>query len=143
LVIPAWKIHLNFSLTEDISIFTAELISILKAIETINHNPPSDAIIFTDSLSSIKVLRMRHVAQRPDIVEEILITTTDLRSRGCRVGLVWILAHVNITGNDLADKQAIARRSGTNNIEVSLSTAEIQSVTRKVIDREWKSDWNN
>jgi hypothetical protein len=79
---------------------------------------------------------MRHVTQCPDIVKEILVKTTDLRSRGCRVVLVWIPAHDNITGNDIADKLANARRPGTNNIEVSLSTEEMQSITRKIINRE-------
>jgi ribonuclease HI len=48
-VVPSWNTKSNFSVTADVSIFTAELVAILKALEIISQRPPQRATIFTDS----------------------------------------------------------------------------------------------
>jgi hypothetical protein len=38
-VVPSWNIKNNFSVTAGVSILTAELVAILKALEIINQRP--------------------------------------------------------------------------------------------------------
>lgn len=64
--------------------------------------------VCTDSLGACKALLtgdMTHVA-RPDIITDILLLHEDINKLGIKLQIIWIPSHVNIDGNEIADKCA-------------------------------------
>jgi ribonuclease HI len=136
-----WKVRKQYRITKDVSIFTAEMIGILKALELLLDKPPIQATIFTDSLSSVQSLRGTGDSCRPDVEEEILHLNTRLKREGCEVTIAWIPAHIGIVGNERADKLANAGRESQNYIEVGLIESEIKSIVRETINNQWVEQW--
>ena len=73
IVIPELKVRSHLKLDNNVSVFTAEIVAILKAFEIIEEKASDKCTIFTDSLSSIQALENRNKNTRPDLIEKILI----------------------------------------------------------------------
>jgi ribonuclease HI len=141
--IPAWQICKNYAITEDASIFTAEMIAVLKALEIVTENPPDKVLILTDSLSTIQGLDSEEDCSRPDITSEILQATTCLNHNGCAVMLAWIPAHIGIRGNERADREANKGRKTKCKIDTGLGKTEAKSGIKKILKEQWRTKWIN
>jgi len=139
--IPQWNLSRNHALSEDVSVFTAEMVAVLKALELLACKPPLKATIFTDSLSTVYALMRPGECSRPDIAEEILHAATIIHHEGCKVTLAWIPAHIGITGNEAADKQANRGRSSKSKINTGLGVAEVKSIVKETINNQWREQW--
>jgi ribonuclease HI len=62
-----------------------------------------EAVIYTDSLSAIISIKEGRSQSRPNLVNKIIAKYNSLHRI---VHLVWILSHVNIHGNEEADRLA-------------------------------------
>jgi ribonuclease HI len=141
--VPKLQVSINHKLPDNLSIFTAEMMAILTALEKISENPPKMVTIFTDSLSSIQALRRPSQCNRPDIAEKILCTSTNLHGSGCKVKLAWIPSHLGIKGNEKADKEANKGRNSLSKIEVGVTKTEIKSTIKEFINEQWIDKWKN
>ena len=99
-----------FRVTDRISITSGELIAIRKVLEMLKGLPneyKKRICICTDSLGAcMAVIGRKEKMARADIVTEIKKKYTDLKENGLDIVLIWIPSHVDIHGNEMADKSA-------------------------------------
>ena len=90
------------------SVFTAEMVAILKALEEVNDrpSPPPKIAIFSDSRSALQAIQNGSTTQRPEILAEIQAILTCLNNRDIKVFFQWVPSHVGIRGNEKADSAA-------------------------------------
>ena len=109
--IPSLNLVKRYHLGKGISIFTAELIGILQALTHLNklkisYPDLSQIVICVDSKSALNSLQNNFNKQRVNLIHEIQKLTSDLIQSGIDISFFWIPAHVNIHGNETADKAA-------------------------------------
>jgi ribonuclease HI len=88
-------------------------------------------------------LGRKKITQRNRIVGEILFSITQLNYKDCTIKIAWIPAHINISGNESADREAKKGRISSDLIVVELCRSEIKSAIGKIIDVEWRAAWDN
>lgn len=96
--------HYQFRMSTEASVLTTELSAILYALQQFLHFPSSSATIFTDSFSSLSLLR----SLRPihPLVLEIQDWLFRLSVRHKSVCFCWVPSHVGIPGNERVDSLA-------------------------------------
>lgn len=113
------------------------------ALEWIEENKISKALIGSDSLSALYSLRIGKSNSHQDLLYTILTIYTRIREKSSKIQLIWIPAHIGIVGNERVDKlakQAVKKESIETNIK--LSKSEGKSIIWKETIREWQSQWN-
>ena len=135
IVIPEWNVEKSWSLSQGTSIFSAELIGVLKVLECAIEYPvcPVEIVIFIDSSSAIKAIISTGLSLN-EIVFNIRQSMVDLHSRGTRIKLVWIPSHIGISGNETADRLARqeSETPSANVIDNRLSASELCSLQKVV-----------
>ena len=127
--IPALKVEKSFSLGKNVSIFTAEIVAIILALDYLISYPKTllNVVFFVDSKSVLFALESFNLETRPDFVIEAIHHIHCLRINGTDITFCWVPSHVGIHGNEVADSLA---RKGANSsktstkINVSLSMKE-------------------
>ena len=99
----------SFSLPDHASVFSAELVAIIKALWFIEVSDADRHVIFTDSLSCI--LALKTIYPRHPLIQDVLVRLSILDEAGKSVSFCWVPSHVGIRGNELAD--AAARRAAS------------------------------
>ena len=94
----------SFTLPTQASVFTSELVAIIKTLCFIEVADETSYLILSDSLSSLLTL-MSFYPDNP-LAQEILQRHTDLTRSGKRIAFCWIPSHVGIAGNETADAGA-------------------------------------
>ena len=91
-----------------VSIFTAELVAILMALNFFNDlcQPPMAVSFFSDSLSALQAITHNSQSSREDVVKEIVVVCHQLITRGTDIVLQWVPSHVGVPGNESADRAA-------------------------------------
>ena len=92
----------------------AEQLAITKALETIEkiditEDTPRTATIFTDSRISIDSIK--NARKHSYLIEKIRKKMTSLERDNWKIEFSWVIAHVGIAGNELADQLAKAAAS--------------------------------
>jgi len=139
-VVPPFKLSHCFRLSNGISIFSAELMAILLALEWVDEVKPRDVTIFSDCKSAVsKISNFDHDNK---IVHDIQMLYKSLHAQGLKVEVVWIPGHVGIYGNDWADlaaKKALEKNKV--DIRVKLNRNECKSILKKQLKKEWQGEW--
>ena len=94
----------NFGLPAEATVFSAELVSIKKALSFIEVSDDGSYVFFTDSLS--RVLALRDFNTFHPFLQGILLLLTSLHRTGKTVSFCWIPSHFGIAGNERADEAA-------------------------------------
>lgn len=151
-VAAAYYVH-NFNvsnsvrISDNLTVFTAELIAIKLAVKWITDNSDNDSVknkpivILSDSLSALVALETKTSKTRPNLINTLL---SDLYNLNNEVVLAWIPSHVNLKGNDIADslaKGALANSSV--DVEIPFEHNELNDVINKYITDLWQTDWSN
>ena len=93
-----------FTLPKHASVFSCELVAILKLLCFIEINPARSYVILSDSLSGLQSLSQFYPSD--PLAQEILLRVTALDREGTSVSFCWIPSHVGIHGNERADRAA-------------------------------------
>ena len=120
----------SFSLPA-VSVYTAELVAILMALQHMNaiHTPPSAIVICRGSKAALSSIGSDSANAREDLMSEIVTTTHQLITRGTEVRFQWVPAHVNLSGNEKADGSE-ERAKGTQPVAVNLDLGLADSYSR-------------
>ena len=145
--VPDDNIKCSVRLSDNLSVFTAELVAIKLGVEWIMQSEQRGSlednrsvVIFTDSLSSLQSLDSQESESRPNLVRETLALFNELKSQ---VTVVWIPGHSGIKGNDLADrlaKEALDRPAV--DIIVSNEAQEAFDAVDSYILQKWQKHWD-
>lgn len=130
------------SITDGASVYTAEMIAILMALEWVYEVRP-DKVICSDSIA-VLLSSQSLETNITDILTEIMIRLYGLRQMRIIIKFMWIPAHVGIQGNKEADK--IAKESikmKEPNINIALSRSEGNHFTSEACNRKWQTDWDS
>ena len=86
------------------SVYSSELYAIQLALRIIRRSPNSIFTIFTDSKSALLALRSGDCCH--PIISKILFDITELILSSKSICICWVPGHVDITGNEKADRAA-------------------------------------
>ena len=131
-------------LTDNITIFTAELTAIKLALLWVLEN--RDRVIsrrsislYSDSLSAVQAIKNERTDCRPNMLNEIYEHVNSIEND---ITITWIPSHVGIKGNEMADR--IAQHAITNEnvqVEVGLELKEINYCILQYINEKWQHIW--
>lgn len=139
--IPHFKFTKGFRLPAGISIFSAELIAILMALDWVQDVKPLNSCIFSDSMSALQAISV--FASTNKIVWEIQFIVYSLKIQGFNVCFEWVPSHCDLVGNECAD--LVAKKAAFKNhvdISVPFSIAEFKSQFKAELKKGWQNEWN-
>ncbi|XP_065584617.1 uncharacterized protein LOC136043648 [Artemia franciscana] len=100
------KLGTQYRLSGHTSIHMAELFAIDTAIkEIVREGKEGKYLVCTDSLSCLKYPKVAH-EQAPTMARDIVQNIRMIEETGSCVSLIWIPAHVGVSGNERADQMA-------------------------------------
>ena len=141
-VIPEFSFELAVRITDNLSVFSAELYAILCAIHWIIENDCNRVVcICSDSLSSIQALENADSRSRPNLVKEIFRTKNKIKS--CKIVLLWVPSHIGINGNERADKLAKQALSLTNTKTLPFEISDARERIDDYVLKLWQDNWTN
>lgn len=138
IIFPPKKIL--YKLSPSCSIFTAEAMAILKAVEIIIQEEHSKFIILSDSLSTIK--NIQNQFNPGDIATKIQNKLNKAYEHGKKITIIWIPGHAGIRGNEIADEQASLAIKNTDTPPIKqISYDDTKKYIKKCINDKWQNIW--
>ena len=104
MVHPVGQSTRSFSLPNQESVFTSEVVALTKLLSYIGTEDDVSYLILSGSLSCLTALRSFH--PRNPFVQEVLEHLTALQREGKQITLCWITSHVGMAGNEAVDTAA-------------------------------------
>jgi len=141
---PQYQLDRNYRLSDNLSVYSAELIAIRQALGTCLKYKIPRTLIISDSLSALQSIENGLSKSRPNLLIEIEAIIKSLAESGLQTHFLWVPSHAGITGNERADqlaKQAMSKYQPTLSIPMELS--EVASVIDKKIIEKWQNRWDN
>jgi ribonuclease HI len=146
--IPELQIEKGFRLTDNQSVYTAELCAIYEALKyllnyfsDVNTNMPNREItVYSDSLSSVTAISNHKRNSESELTNNIIKLTETINQR---ITVAWIPGHINIAGNDTADKLAkTATQHDTIDIQIKSENTVLTAIDDYAINK-WQTIWDN
>ncbi|MCG8034496.1 MAG: reverse transcriptase-like protein [Candidatus Thiodiazotropha taylori] len=141
--VPELNFSQKFKLDKHLTVYTAELIAILKALEWIQNQKPESVVILTDSLSSIQSINSGSSNTRQDILQNILLQIHKILKLGINLNIDWIPSHCNVQGNELADSLAKEALTRGKELDYLPTPHEVYSLIKASIKQEWARIWRD
>jgi ribonuclease HI len=142
--IPSLDIDKKFRLCNNSSIYAAELTAIIEAITWIINTEDyknCQFVIFSDSLSVLTSIKENKCSSRPNLFNELHLQLNQIDPN--RINMVWIPSHVDLTGNERADKLAKEALSLDNiNSTNYLEMQEIYPLIKEYILNKWQLEYD-
>ena len=132
----------SFKLNDKPNIFTAELYLILEVLTIIERNNNRNFNILCGSKSAIQ--KSNNLYSDHPIVSKIQSYIIMLHTRHKTVQICWIPSHVNIDGNERADK--LAKEAAQSQGEVAYIHCphkDYYPVIKSAIRQKWQQNWDN
>lgn len=121
------------------SVYTAEIYAIKAALQFISQQKVKKSLILSDSLSALTAICSSTSFHHP-FVGEVLWLLHKINKQKLWVELAWVPGHVNIHGNECADKAAKhAQQEGQYVNAVTLS--DFKAIAQKFIEEKWLHRW--
>ena len=98
------RLHIFYEMPDSVSIFTAKIRAIIKALEQIKNASSCKFIIFTDSLLHVKTLL--YMKLEHPLIGMVIRKCVFLNITNKDIIVFWVLSHVGIRGNEKADSAA-------------------------------------
>ena len=123
-----------------VSIFRAEQIAIIMALELIKQYNIKHSVIFCDSLSVLCDLNALNQSRKTNEIRQLLHQLHELT---LEVSFEWIPSHCGITGNEIVDGLAKSALSQGNEINIPLNRTEMNNIVFKLSMENWQNEWEN
>lgn len=98
-MVPGRGIEINRRTTNNLAVYTVEMVAILIALQWVEKSKIGKIIICTDSASVLDSLMSFHSKSRQDILYQILYWITRITYQGGLVTFLWVPAHIGVEGN--------------------------------------------
>ncbi|XP_014241970.1 uncharacterized protein LOC106662412 [Cimex lectularius] len=136
---PMLRVNKKLALPEKCSIFSAESLAVLKALQYVQENIWVQKVaVFTDSKGVIsKIERIKANSKCDHITASILMITNNLLTGGINVTLGWIKGHSGIKENEKVDR--FAKEAVIDGQRCDY--AKTKSDSQCVLNHRWISDW--
>ncbi|XP_060863243.1 uncharacterized protein LOC132939856 [Metopolophium dirhodum] len=133
--------EITYKLSVECSIYTAEAIAILKALEYSLEKQNNNFVILSDSLSSIISIANTHKPN--DISKKIQLAISAHHVKGNVVKLMWVPGHSSIKGNEKADMLAKKIALTTpNGIITNISAHDAKRTIKLISAKSWQNLWS-
>lgn len=141
--IPRVKTVLAKRVSNNLAVYTAELLAIWLALQWVEDNRPRKAVIASDSSSALMSIKNGQSESRQDLICEIMQSGNNLIKAGIEMVFLWVPAHIGVRGNEWADKLAKgALKKECIDMEVKYSKAEIKSIVKAKTCDKWQRLWD-
>ena len=122
------------------SVYTAELLAIKTALNSILKLHKNKIIVYSDSLSAIDALKS-YLPKHP-IVLEIQVLLHKLKTKNISVTICWIPAHIGLRGNEDVDKVA---KEAINKpcLQKKVPCEDILAMIKPTVYESWQEEWHN
>lgn len=141
-VIPEINYTERYKLHKELTIFSAELIAIQKALKWIEANDVKKSVILTDSLSAIQTIKTGITKTRQNVMEDIKKSINNIISNNSTVDIDWVPSHIDLQGNELAD-QAANEAHFIGELDSNLPTPyEIYATIKAKTKQKWQDQWS-
>ena len=127
-------------MSDNTSIFTAELTALEKAIEIISTLQGSNFTVYSDSNSALLAIK-QYNSSHP-IVQRIQVGLFKLSFRSKNVQFCWVPSHVGIQGNEFADREAKAAICKDISF-YQVPASDMKWPIRKYIREKWQARWSD
>ena len=104
-VVPSIGAKRSARITDDVTIYAAELQAIIMAVDTVDTaiTDSKEIAVFSDSKSVLESLDAGKSLSRPTLYQTL---TAKLNASKHKFSFIWIPSHCNIHGNEAADQEA-------------------------------------
>jgi ribonuclease HI len=141
-IVPEFHITVGKRTSNNISVYTREMLAILFAMQWVEEIRPLRVIICSDSSSSLISLQIKHSDSRPDILIEIQQTLYRIQMMDITVIFLRVPAHMGVKGNEMADKAAKEATTRKDiDVSVKISKMEIKSIIKQEMKERWQKQW--
>ena len=130
---------ISMRLPDSASVFTAEVLAIIKALEQMKYYIASKYIVFTDSLSCIQALQ--HMKLGHPLIRKVIRNCVFLNCAKKRQFLCWEPSHTGNKGNEKADFPAKSALD-LPRTNVGVPYDDVQHRINPYIYSTWQDDWN-
>nr|XP_012145926.1 PREDICTED: uncharacterized protein LOC105663166 [Megachile rotundata] len=124
-------------------IFLCELQAITHAIKSTLTDQNTNFAIFCDSTSAISAIQKLWTSDF--VIQECQEAYTRSSQKNNSITIMWILSHIDITGNDKADRAAKEAANSTtpNHHDNSTHAETLLSTLKEKIKDCWNKEWNS
>ena len=136
-IYSCYKIKLN----KLCSIFTAELMAIKSALQSIEKTKNTTCTIYSDSKSCL--LSLNQLNPKLEILKEIHTLIFKITLNKTKIIFCWVPAHCDIRGNELADKEAKVAANSTRTCLKPVPASDMKSHIKNQILSFWSEKWNS
>ena len=131
----------QYKLPEICSVFTAEAVAILQALQYIQLNGIHNCVVCTDSLSVLTALK--NIYTEHPVIIEVISLYHQIVENGSDIIMIWIPGHCGILGNDKADRLAKAAIYSDRSLEFRVGYQEYLPTLRQSLRDYFNQLWLN
>ena len=122
------------------SAFTAELVALEAAVNSLKHVENTSCTIYSDSKSALQSI-LKYDSKNP-IVQNIHILLLNITGNNTIIKFCWVPAHCGIRGNELADKVAKNATKFSKNCTNPILYSDIKTFLKEQINNKCSLFWN-
>ena len=141
MVVPAEGVVQTWKLPCIVTIFTAELYAIHEALLWAIQSPLQKFAVYTDSLSSVRLLMNSGATLRNTYRSLICTHFSTIKNQGKTLTIEWVPAHRGIPGNDTSDTAAKEAHSLPFITIPALPTQDIKHGITRALSTAWTDYW--
>ena len=133
----------SYKLNPALSVFTAELVAIIAALDWIEEHNYQKSVILSDSLSALQSIGKLKSSSRQDLIFLIANRINKLKANEQQIELAWIPSHVDLDGNETADKAAKLGAQSGQTLTLLPSKREIFAIIKQKIKTKFQTYLRN
>lgn len=129
----------SYCLNKINSVFSTELIAILKCFESLKEHSSLRFLVVSDSKSAL--LALTNINFVNPLVSKIYTTWSQLVSSNKQITLMWCPSHCGIRGNERVDEAA--KNPDTTSILKMITPEDLKPVIKSRLTTAWQNQWTN